>query len=157
VDSPDVQETLRRLGNIMNFRPGERPDISKAAYAARALANAERRTLAALAAAESGESPAPFPLRVALWQMGQFTLAFVSAELFALTGFRIRALGRGQAILPVTYAAPIAGYVPDCAAMEKGGYEVDDAWRFYRQPVPFQPDSEARIVAAIASLATAGR
>ena len=30
--------------------------------------------------------------------------------------------------------------------MEKGGYEVDDAWRFYRHPALFAPDSETRIV-----------
>jgi hypothetical protein len=52
----------------------------------------------------------------------------------------------------VTHAAPIAGYIPDADAMAKGGYEVDDAWKFYRQPAPFHENSVDRIVQAVAEL-----
>jgi hypothetical protein len=55
-------------------------------------------------------------------------------------------------ILPVTYLAPLVGYVPDRAAMEKGGYEVDDAWRFYGHPAPFDPTSEQRIIETLKAL-----
>jgi hypothetical protein len=149
VDSPTVQETIQLLGNVMNVRPGARPDPAKAAYAALALANAERRTLAAVA---MGDPLAPCPLRISLWGMGGVVLACVAAELFAGTGLRIRGLSAERMVLPVTHAAPIVGYVPDREAMEKGGYEVDDAWRFYRHPAPFAPDSERRIVEAVRSL-----
>ena len=149
IDAPEVQETLLRLGNIMNFKPGERPDPAKAAFAAGALANAERRVLAAI---NTGRPLLPCPLTVAVWRMGQITFAFAAAELFALTGFHIRAIGRGRAVLPVTYASPIVGYVPDRASMEKGGYEADDAWRFYGHPAAFAPDTEERIVETIRSL-----
>jgi hypothetical protein len=57
-----------------------------------------------------------------------------------------------MALLPVSYAAPIVGYVPDQDSMDKGGYEVDDAWRFYRHPAPFARDSEGRIVETVRSL-----
>ncbi len=137
VDSPDVQDTIRLLGNLMNIKPGQRPDAHKAAYASMALANAERRVLAAI---DAGNPPEPCRTTVAVLRIGQIGLACVSAELFASTGFRIRALSRDIALLPVTYTAPIAGYVPDRDAMEKGGYEVDDAWRFYRHPAPFALD-----------------
>jgi hypothetical protein len=66
--------------------------------------------------------------------------------------FRIRALSRDMALLPVGYAAPVVGYVPDQDSMAKGGYEADDAWRFYRHPGPFAPDSESRIVETVKSL-----
>jgi hypothetical protein len=149
VDSPAVQEAIQLLGNVMNVRAGVRPDPTKAAYAAMALANAERRALAAL---ETGRPLAPCPLRITLWGMGGIVLACVAAELFAVTGTRIRGLSAERMVLPVTHAAPIVGYVPDREAMEKGGYEVDDAWRFYRQPAPFAPDSEGQIVETIRSL-----
>jgi len=149
IDAPEVQKSVRLLAGIMNFKPGERPDPAKAAFAAGALADAARRRLAAL---DAGKPLPACPLHISLWQMGQVAFAFVAAELFALTGYRIRSLGKGQALLPVTYASPIVGYVPDRAAMEKGGYEVDDAWRFYRQPAPFTPDSEQRIVDTVAAL-----
>jgi hypothetical protein len=44
------------------------------------------------------------------------------------------------------------GYVPDRASMEKGGYEADDAWRFYGHPAAFALDTEERIVETIRSL-----
>jgi hypothetical protein len=149
LDSPDLQDTIQLLGNIMNIRPGQRPDPHKAAFASRALANAERRVLNAIDARIPRE---PCRTTVAVLRMGQIALACVSAELFAITGFRIRALSRDFALLPVSYAAPIVGYVPDRHSMEKGGYEADDAWRFYRHPAPFVPDSEARIVDTVRSL-----
>jgi hypothetical protein len=149
LDAPEVQATLLRLGNIMNFKPGEHPDPARAAFAAGALASAERRVLAAI---DTGRPLSPCPLSVAVWRMGQITLAFTAAELFVLTGLQIRAMGGGRAMLPVTYASPIVGYVPDRASMETGGYEADDAWRFYRQPAAFALDSEERIVQAIRSL-----
>jgi hypothetical protein len=150
VDSPDVQGTIRSLGNLMNITPGQRPDARKAAYASMVLAHAERRILSAL---DAGHSPAPCRASAAVLRIGQIALACVSAELFAITGFRIRALSREMALLPVSYAAPIVGYVPDRESMAKGGYEVDDAWRFYRHPAPFAPESEDQIVEAVRSLA----
>jgi neutral ceramidase len=150
VDSPEVQGTLRLLGDLMNFKPGERPDPAKAAFAAAALAGAERRTLAAI---DSGQPLPVCPLRVSLWRVGQVGFAFVAAELFAATGFQIRAASRGLALLPAPYAASIIGYIPDEAAIEKGGYEVNDAWRFYCQPAPFQSNTERRLVELIRSMA----
>jgi hypothetical protein len=149
VDSPDVQDTIQLLGNLMNIEPGQRPNPHNAAYASMALANAERRVLDAI---DAGSPPNPCRTMVAVLRMGQIALACVSAELFSITGFRIRALSRDMALLPVSYAAPIVGYVPDRDSMDKGGYEVDDAWRFYRHPAPFAPDSEDRIVETIKSL-----
>ena len=149
VDSSDVQATIRLLGNIMNIKPGERPDASKAAFASKALANAERRVLAAI---DGGGPVKPCRATVAVLRVGPIALACISAEVFAITGFRIRAMSRDMALLPVSYAAPIVGYVPDCESMAKGGYEVDDAWRFYRHPAPFTPDSEERIVKTMREL-----
>ncbi len=149
VDSPDVQATIRLLGNIMNIKPGQSPDAHKAAYASMALANAGRRTLHAI---DAGHPLAPCRMSIAVLRIGTIALACVSAELFAITGFRIRALSRDMALLPVSYAAPIVGYIPDRESMDKGGYEVDDAWRFYRHPAPFAPDSEDRIVETVRTL-----
>lgn len=141
--SAEVQETVRSLGNIMNVKPGQPPDQAKAAYAAMALAQAGRRTLAVL---DSGQTLPGLPLRLAVWRFGSIVLAFVAAEIFAITGRRIQALQPEINILPVACASPLLGYVPDRQALGQGGYEVDDAWRFYGQPAPFAPDSEQRII-----------
>lgn len=147
--SPDLADTLILLSDLMNMAPGELPDPAMAAFCAQTLASAEGRILKAI---DDGGTISPCPLPVALWSVGQVAFAFIAAEVFSSTGFKIRALGHNQAILPVTYASSIVGYLPDREAMRKGGYEVVDAWRFYRQPAPFDPDSEHQLVELVASL-----
>jgi hypothetical protein len=95
---------------------------------------------------DSGQTLPGLPLRLAVWRFGSIVLAFVAAEIFAITGRRIQALQPEINILPVACASPLLGYVPDRQALGQGGYEVDDAWRFYGQPAPFAPDSEQRII-----------
>ena len=149
VSSPEIQAELNSLGNIMNIKPGEPPDLAKAAYAARALANAGRRTLVAI---DADRPPGACPLRLSIWNFGETILVAAAAELFTITGQRIEALRPDLTILPVTCLAPLVGYVPDRTAMSQGGYEVDDAWRFYCHPAPFAPDAEQRIIDAVRTL-----
>ena len=149
LDSADLQSTLNLLSDLMNVKTGEYPDPAAAAFCAQSLSSAEQRTLAAI---EAGSTLPPCPLHIALWNIGQVAFVFIAAEVFTMTGLKIRALGQNQAVLPVTYASPIVGYLPDRESMRKGGYEVMDAWRFYRQPAPFDPDSEGRIIELVASL-----
>jgi hypothetical protein len=76
-------------------------------------------------------------------------LTFISAELFTSTGQSIRGLRRDQTFLPVSYAAPLVGYLPDLRATQTGGYEVESAWQFYGQPAPFQPGSDRVVIKAL--------
>jgi hypothetical protein len=146
-ESPEIQPALTAFADLMNFKPGEKPDPVITTFMASALAGSERNILAAV------DQPQPAPeLALSVWSFGQVALAFLAAEVFAVTGFKIRALGAGQAVLPVSYAAPTIGYLPDREAMRKGGYEAAEAWRFYRQPAPFAPDSEERAVATLREL-----
>jgi len=145
-DSVDLAPTIGLLGNIMNIKPGERPDPAKAAYSAAALASAERRALQII---DSGQPLGPCPLRIAVWQLGQICFVFVAAELFSITGERLRELTEDLIVLPITHAAPIVGYIPDESAIGRGGYEVEDAWRFYRQPAPFTVEAENQIVMTV--------
>jgi neutral ceramidase len=146
LDDPALQPTLVQFADLMNYQPGVRPDAQIASLMAGILARTEERALQAI---DQGDAlPKPL-LGVQVWSLGQLALVFISAEVFAITGFRLRALGRGQAVLPVSYASNILGYLPDRESLPKGGYEVDNAWRFYRHPAPFAADSEDRLVATV--------
>jgi hypothetical protein len=149
IDSPAVQPTLLLLADFLNVKPGQRPDPAWAAFAAGALAEAERNVLAAT---EASHPPQPCALRVVVWRMGEVALVCVGAEMFAHTGLALRGLNDRLLILPVSYAAPVVGYLPDREAMGMGGYEVDDAWRFYGQPAPFTEDAEERLVEGVRTL-----
>jgi hypothetical protein len=84
--------------------------------------------------------------------MGEMLLIFLPGEIFSTTGLKIRSLRKDLNILLVSYLAPLVGYIPDREALALGGYEVDDAWRFYKQPAAFAPDSEAHLVDEVAGL-----
>jgi len=148
-DSPEIQAALVQFADLMNFKAGEMPDPQTSAFMANALVKSEQSILEAI---DLGEAlPAP-TLAINVWSMGQVALVFLAAEVFAVTGFKIRGLGQGQAVLPVSYASSTTGYLPDRAAMRKGGYEVNEAWRFYRHPAPFEYDAEERVVEAVKAL-----
>ncbi len=140
-DVPEIQPTLRWLGDMMNMPAGELPERGITSFIALAFANAGRRTLAAL----EDELP-PCPMRLVVWRVGNFTLAFAAGEILARTGLKIRALTPDRLVLPVSHLVPVIGYIPDRQAISQGGYEVDDAWQFYRQPGPFAEDTEERIL-----------
>jgi len=143
VSSPEVAGAVRRLGDLMNVPPGSIPDAHKAAYCAQALLASHRDILAVI---DREGFPDSHPLHLAVWRLGGVALAFAGAELFSQTGLKLRALSSELDVLPVTYATPVVGYIPDSDAMELGGYEVDFAWHFYGNPAPFAPQSELHVV-----------
>jgi neutral ceramidase len=144
--SPEVQDTMPFVRELMHAKPGEPLDPVVTEYLAQALKESEIRALAAI---KAGGTPSPYPLRLSLWRLGDLALAFIAAEVFAITGLRIKALREDTPILPVSYLTPLMGYLPDADAMTKGGYEVDYAWRFYGHVAPFATNSEQRVIEAV--------
>jgi hypothetical protein len=149
VASPDLQETIRTFKNTMNLRPEEPLEPAKARFTAQALAEAGRKTLAAI---QTGAPPSPQPLHLTGWRLGDFLLVFMAAEIFSATGQQIRQMSTRLSVLPVSCMAPLVGYLPDPPSISLGGYEVSDAWRFYGHPAPFAPDSEPRLLQQVAGL-----
>ncbi len=146
VTSPNVRDAVQSLENIMNITPGKAPDATKAAYCARALVGSAKHTLAAI---DHAVPLAPCPLQLSVWQVGNTALVFAAAELFAATGLKLCALRPALTILPVSYASPLVGYIPDLFSMDKGGYEVDNGWQFYGHPAPFIPHAETQVIQAV--------
>jgi hypothetical protein len=131
----------------MNKPPEEPLEPEKARFAALAMAEAGRKTLAVV---RSKAAILPQPMRVTTWRLGDVILVFIAGEIFSITGLRIRSLSADLTVLPITCMAPLVGYIPDQASILLGGYEVDDAWRFYGHPAPFTPDSESRLIQQVA-------
>jgi hypothetical protein len=64
-------------------------------------------------------------------------------------GLRIKSTFREQGIqstLIAAYANGNLGYVPDTAAYERGGYEVDSAHYYYAQPACVAPEAGEMII-----------
>jgi len=96
-------------------------------HAARAYADWRRETLALLA----GESaPTTIPVDVQVVRIGPAAFVAVSAEVFSRLAVDLRAAA-GPRVYVVGYANGDIGYLPPAEIYAEGGYEVDNAYKFY--------------------------
>ncbi len=93
--------------------------------------------------------------RVSVLDWGGVPIVALPGEIFAETGLSIRAaLGNIPAFV-FSYADAVPGYIPAAGEFAYGGYEVDEAHRYYGLPAGFAPG--AAEAAAEAAIALAGR
>lgn len=101
-------------------------------------------------------SPEPWTARISVLQWGAFRVTGLPGEIFAETAHAVRALSNpAQPSFVLGYADGNPGYIPPEAEFPHGGYEVDEAHRYYGFPATFAPDSVPRLLSAVARL-TAG-
>lgn len=93
--------------------------------------------------------------RTALLRWGDATLVALPGEIFAATACELRARLADPDLIVVGYADDNPGYLPPPDELPRGGYEVDEAHRYYRQPATFAPDSVERLLASVDRLAAA--
>ena len=80
---------------------------------------------------------------------------FLPFEPFSFTARRIRGDSPFQSTITVGYANAGYGYVPPLCEIERGGYECEQAYRFYRMPFPFHPGTEESVRKAVIAELTA--
>ncbi|MGQ9523966.1 MAG: neutral/alkaline non-lysosomal ceramidase N-terminal domain-containing protein [Armatimonadota bacterium] len=100
------------------------------------IAFAERRlTLPLSNSAGSVEAP------VCALTCGSFAIASMPGEVFVELGMAVRTRSPFSTTLVVGYANGDIGYVPTRSAYPEGGYEVEDAHRYYGRPAPLAPEA----------------
>ncbi len=93
--------------------------------------------------------------RVSVLDWGGVPIVALPGEIFAETGLSIRAaLGNIPAFV-FSYADAVPAYIPSAGEFRYGGYEVDEAHRYYGLPASFAPGSAEAL--ADAAIALAGR
>jgi hypothetical protein len=90
----------------------------------------------------------PVPARVTVLDWGGVPVAALPGEIFAASGLAVRADFGGRPGLVVGYAEDNPGYIPPAEEFAHGGYEVDEAHRYYGLPAGFAPDAAEALVAA---------
>jgi hypothetical protein len=94
----------------------------------------------------------PVETRVSVLRWGDLRFVALPGEIFAQTALEIRA-ATGPRAFVIAYADDNPGYIAPAAEYPHGGYEIDEAHRFYVQPAGFAPGSaEALAEAALAGL-----
>jgi len=103
-----------------------------------------------LADQRAGRLPPFWPAPVSVLAVGPVRFVFLPFETFAQTGLAIKRRSPGS-VFVVSCADGLAGYLPVRAAFAEGGYEVQDACRFY-DTLPFAPEAEERVVEAVCGM-----
>jgi neutral ceramidase len=148
-ESQEVQGTMIYIRDLMHVKPDDSIDPVVTKHIAKALAiNAKK----SISQHKKMSTLDPSPIASAILRLGEIILVFIAAEVFAITGLRIKALHQRFTILPVGFLAPLIGYLPDAQSISIGGYEVDYAWRFYGHVAPFAHDSEYRVIQEVSRL-----
>jgi hypothetical protein len=119
-------------------------------------ADAARRALLAawIAWAEGPALSEPLPQveRVSVLNWGGLSLVALPGEIFAATARSIRGGVGGPAVVGC-YADSCRGYIPPLEEYPFGGYEVDEAHRYFGMPAGYAPGSAERLSEAATVLA----
>ncbi|MBM6583635.1 neutral/alkaline non-lysosomal ceramidase N-terminal domain-containing protein [Microvirga sp. BT689] len=101
----------------------------------------------------AGRPLTPVEARVSVLNWGGMPIVTLPGEIFAETALQIREkMSRGPGFV-IGFAEDNPGYIPPESEYAFGGYEVDEAHRYYGQPASFATGSaEALAEAAIALL-----
>ncbi|MFB9950346.1 alkaline ceramidase [Rhizobium puerariae] len=96
--------------------------------------------------------PEPLAARVTVLRWGGVPVVALPGEIFAETALSIRAaLGPERPAFVIGFADDNPGYIPPASEFRHGGYEVDEAHRYYGLAATFAPGSaEALADCAIA-------
>lgn len=97
---------------------------------------------------------APVPARVTALRWGDVHLVALPGEIFAETALNLRA-GLGERAFVLSYAEDNPGYIPPATAFATGGYEVEQAHRYYDMPTGFAAGA-AELLESAARRALAG-
>ncbi len=82
----------------------------------------------------------PLPARVTVLAWGDVRIVTLPGEIFADTAQQLRNLVGGK-LFVLGYADDNPGYIPPVGEFAHGGYEIDEAHRFYGLPAGFAPGS----------------
>jgi hypothetical protein len=81
---------------------------------------------------------AAVPGRVTVLCWGELPIVALPGEIFSETGLAVRAAA-GTPAFVIGYCEDNPGYIPPAAAYAAGGYEVEEAHRYYDLPASFAP------------------
>jgi hypothetical protein len=99
--------------------------------------------------------PSPLSAHVTVLDWGDIAVIALPGEIFAETALSIRAaIGPQKPAFIVGFADDNPGYIPPAGEFEFGGYEVDEAHRYYGLPMTFSPSSAEALAACAIALAT---
>lgn len=99
------------------------------------------RQMAAVSAAALPGLPTHIWAEVTAFRIGPALFVTFPGEAFVEFGILLRQRFAGTPLFVLGYTGGAVGYVPTPEAMGRGGYEVDDSYRFYGLPAPYSAEA----------------
>jgi neutral ceramidase len=157
---PDPPGTAAASGELaLPLRPADPADTAAlAAEWAREMVTADPARRALLtnwldwARAAAPCSATSWTARVTVLRWGGLRIVALPGEPFSVTARRIAELVPGECLV-IGYADGSPGYLPPAEEFPYGGYEVDEAHRYYGMPAPFAPGAAESLTQLAAGLA----
>lgn len=143
---PSPEECAQLLADLEDARTRLSPEANRGQRWMAAAAIAWAEELSRLSAA-----PRTLPYEIQALRVGNGALVALPGEVFVEYAHQIMAASPFAASAVAAYASDCPSYIPTTTAFAEGGYEVDNAIRYYGTTMPF-PDAEERIVAAATGL-----
>ena len=108
-----------------------------------------------------GNVPAYVPAELQVISLGEVMLVGIPGEIFSELGKEIKSSTSMRQVTVLGYTNNDIGYIPTCQAYAQGGYEINDAFKFYGYPAVLAPEagdlvrqSAARLLAWCSSSST---
>ncbi len=102
---------------------------------------------------EEKEKESSIDANLSILSLGdQCILITIPGELFSSVGKKIKETFPHKKLLIACYSGGSVGYIPSKESFKEGGYEVDEAFKFYHHPGPFKETVESILLDKIASL-----
>ena len=84
--------------------------------------------------------------------LGKLCLALYPGEVFVEHGLELKARFPDLILITLAYANAAPGYIPHHSAYRQGGYEVEEAFRYYGYPAVYCEDAGDKLVNALTEL-----
>ena len=101
---------------------------------------------------KSGAAVEEVNAEVMVIAIGDVTLVLLPGESFVEFGLEIKERTAPRQVMTLAYSNGCPGYIPHRSAYPAGGYEVDEAYRYYGCPACFAPEAGEALVAAAIEL-----
>lgn len=85
--------------------------------------------------------------------LGDACIALYPGEVFVEFGLAAKDAIADRSVMTFAYSGAAPGYLPHRSAYDDGGYEVEEAYRYYGQPGPFPAEAGERLQEVVVGLA----
>jgi hypothetical protein len=106
-----------------------------------------------LAALRTGKVLRRVPAEAQVIRLNGIVLVGVPGEPFAQLGRAIKDQAGAEQVFVIGYANDDIGYIPAAEEYERGGYEIDEAYKYYGYPAALAPDAAELFLEAVLRLA----